>query len=185
MYSNRFLRLQIDVGGTKTSAVLVPPGKFVRRPVWSRVEPTRKGVDPLSRQIERLYDRAQAVALRLGARLAVPVAVGTPGRHMVKRGTWVITPDTARNLSRFRGEFDNVSLEAMLSERLGIRVQVRNDAVSQMAYGISSLLANPRTAWKVKGKQVGYIGPGTGLGGGFARVAPKGELVIKITTKSS
>ena len=123
----------MDVGGTSVRSVLFqPPSRLL---VVCKA-PTAKGVKPLVEQIAGLHRRARREAARRKLPLLPLVTVGAPGRQVQRAGRWVIAPGTARNLSRWTGEFDGVSLENLLSRRLGVPVILRNDASAQMAYGI-------------------------------------------------
>jgi hypothetical protein len=91
------------------------------------------------------------------------VFFGTPGRLVKGR----IAPTTAGNLG---SSFDGVCPQEELSRRLNQEVHAVNDAIAQMGAGLNALLHVPDFGEKLKGKKVAYVGPGTGLGGGFGVV---------------
>ncbi|HLD29462.1 MAG TPA: hypothetical protein VJC03_03905, partial [bacterium] len=107
------------------------------------------------------------------------VGIGSPGRFVKKGDKKVIAPESASNLGF--GE-EEVYAEKIIADILGENDQLRgfniymnNDAIAQMAYGLESLLKGEYRAL-LSGKKAAYIGPGTGLGGGFCEISEDGEI---------
>ena len=127
------------------------------------------------------------------------VAVAHPGRFLpdgsLARGT---TP----NLGAAPGQFDGVRPAGELSRRLnpstwptaqaagrrsgfrpmdksvGLHVTViaENDAIAQMRFGLHALLQEAVSRERLIDETVVYLGPGTGMGGGVARVDTDGAV---------
>ena len=51
------------------------------------------------------------------------------------------------------------------------KILADNDGARQRDYGIYQAASNPYIREQIKGEKVAYIGPGTGLGGGFAEIS--------------
>ncbi|MBM3309019.1 MAG: ROK family protein [Candidatus Altiarchaeales archaeon] len=167
----------VDVGGTKEKALVVGvdrEGNLLRDVVlYSEEAKTQKGVKSHYDGLAGLIERVQANA-GSGVRVLPIVCVGSPGRFV----DGVIQPGSAGNLGTTKHEFDGINPAVELGNRLPAKVFVGNDAVAQMGAALGILLASPETAAKVKGKKLAYIGPGTGLGGGFARVDSEGNITF-------
>ena len=140
--------LCIDIGGTKL-CVGVSEGTHITS---VKTVPVQKGIAPLLSQIQTLA----AAYPQLTA-----ILIGCPGNLI--NGS--ISPGSAQNLGTFPGEFDGFNLRHALESRMQRPVYVFNDATAQMAGGYALMR---HTLPKLSG--VGYIGPGTGLGGGFAKI---------------
>ena len=148
--------LCVDIGGTKISSGL-SDGKTV----WqTATQPVAKGIVPLLHQLHQIYATyATDPTFPLSA-----VCIGCPGNIIDHH----IAPGSAQNLGTFPGEFDHFNLRQAL-EDLPIPVYIFNDATAQMAGGYA-LLHNTLAGVD----RIGYIGPGTGLGGGFSKVDETG-----------
>jgi len=165
----------VDVGGTKEKALLVGvdrEGGLLREVVLASEEaPTLKG---LKQHYDGMAELIRKVQSNAGPEVKIlpAVCVGTPGRLV----GGVIQPGSAQNLGAGKHEFDGVKPAEELERRLKVKAYVGNDAVAQMGAALNILLGTPETAAKIKARTVAYIGPGTGLGGGFARVDGKGNI---------
>lgn len=142
-------RLGLDIGGTKTLAVLLDPAGSV---LATRRSATLHGADGVIRTAvaavgELLHDAGPA------AERAWSLGVGVPG--LVEAGSGRVSH--AANLGLDGGGLD---LGARLGERLGRRVAVEND-VNAAALGATALL-DPRAA-----RDVAYLNLGTGLAAGI------------------
>ncbi|MBF0300220.1 MAG: ROK family protein [Oligoflexia bacterium] len=104
------------------------------------------------------------------------IGLGSPGNII----NGVIS---AKTTPQFGDAFNDFDISKALSEKISalynenknrIRskfiVIAHNDALAQMAFGISELIQNKEYAELMNNQKVAYIGPGTGLGGGFANV---------------
>lgn len=165
-----------DIGGTKVhlGAVALAPGAGADRILLARQIPTPK-VPPA-----QFYDHvASAIRgvrdelTRQGRPPRPVVAVAHPGRFLpdgrLARGT---TP----NLGRQPNEFDGAAPARELEHRLGLPVVAENDAVAQMRFGLRELLRDPAAGPRLLGETIVYLGPGTGMGGGVARVGADGTV---------
>jgi glucokinase len=142
-------RVGLDIGGTKTLAVLLDPAGAL---IATRRDPTRHGSDGLVRTA------VEAVGALLreagpGAEPAWSLGVGVPG--LVKAGSGRVSH--AANLGL---DGDSLDLGALLGEQLGRRVAVEND-VNAAALGATTLL-DP-----VAARDVAYLNLGTGLAAGI------------------
>ena len=166
----------IDIGGTKirAGAVSLGPGGTASRIIASRHAATPR-TDPAA-----FYDAIAALVREVRDEIArthqpvLPlVAVAHPGRFLpdgrLARGT---TP----NLGTSPGQFDGLSPARELERRLGCPVKAENDAVAQMRFGLDALLREPSIRPQLLGETVVYLGPGTGMGGGVARVDAQGAV---------
>ena len=167
----------IDIGGTKTKLGVVrvaASGLMMHRIVLEQEIPTPK------ESPETFYDHIAAAVLHLRTSASQPsqtvlpiIAMAHPGRFLpdgrLARGT---TP----NLGTAAGQFDGIDPAAELSRRLGWRVVAENDAIAQMRYGLDVLLEDPAVRPQLLGETVVYLGPGTGMGGGVARVNGQGKV---------
>ena len=166
----------VDIGWTKilAGAVDVRPGGFTDHLVAVEHRSTPRLAPPAF--YDALADTVRRVQRRL-ARMgyAVPsvVAVAHPGRF---RPDGTLARATTPNLGTAPGQFDGRSPSRELSRRLGMRVIAENDAVAQMRYGLDALLRDPAARPRLLGHTVVYLGPGTGMGGGVARVSRAGRV---------
>ena len=177
--------LGVDIGGTKIKLGAVSETASQRRRLRDDVSemellataqaPTPRASPP------QFYDALAAlingVREELRARHAGEVSivcVAHPGRFLpdgrLARGT---TP----NLGARPHEFDGIHVVEELKRRLHVRVVAENDAISQMRFGLDALLRDPRARPHVVDETVVYLGPGTGMGGGVARVSRDGTVV--------
>jgi len=145
--------LCIDIGGTKLST-----GLSDGQTVWAITRsPIAKGIQPLLTQIQHVI---QAHDDTVSA-----ILIGCPGNIIDDH----IAAGSAQNLGTFPGEFDGFNLKNALSPYTPRPIAVFNDARAQMA-GAYRLMEDT-----LKGvTAIGYIGPGTGLGGGFAKIDSHG-----------
>ncbi len=166
----------VDVGGTKTLALVVGLDRnkelledvvLARTRFETPVGKREDFFDAMSAQISQLRGQTPK-----DVKLLPLVGYGTPGRLV----NGIIAPGSAANLGNTQHEFDGANPKAELEKRLGIKVFTGNDAVAQMGYGIKKILENPDIRHLFLGQKVCYIGPGTGLGGGFARIADDGSV---------
>ncbi|MBF0208583.1 MAG: ROK family protein, partial [Oligoflexia bacterium] len=184
----------IDLGGTKIAiggAQFLPEGFIdVNSLIETTTIPTSTPELSLPTDSCEVRDRfvlrmAQEILLlmkRLRAKnfaIYPSIGLGSPGN--IQQG--IIHAETTPQLG---SAFDNFNLAEELAARLNsliresasqdkdthpkITVTTRNDALAQMSFGISELIKDQHYRQLLNGKKVAYIGPGTGLGGGFAKV---------------
>ncbi|MBF0366380.1 MAG: hypothetical protein HQK50_12465 [Oligoflexia bacterium] len=194
------VRVGVDVGGTKIAIGAAKIGSRVleeRVTVPASTEEIALPVESLEKReafIKRLAGEIFSVMLlckQRGYRIDGAIGVGSPGN--IQDG--VILPKTAPQLGEVFDHFNlakglALQLDAVVSandfwewveypcER-HFTVIARNDALAQMAFAVSEL-------WKDRSFEVmiarahhpriAYIGPGTGLGGGFAEVEKERKL---------
>ena len=168
--------LGLDIGGTKVKAGIVEaaPAGPSDTILLSETIPTPRAepaafYDAIADLVRRLRSRAEG-----SERSLVPlITVAHPGRF---RPDGTLARGTTPNLGLSPGQFDSLSPAEELSRRLGCRVFVENDAIAQMRYGLVLLLRDPPARPHLLGERVIYLGPGTGFGGGVARVSRSGEI---------
>lgn len=77
--------------------------------------------------------------------------------------------------------FENFKIEealnAALAERIeGYSIIVKNDGLAQLGYGLHQVLKSGSiNAETLSGKTIAYVGPGSSLGGGFAKLRTEGD----------
>jgi len=142
-------RVGLDIGGTKTQAVLVDPSGAL---LATRRDPTKHGSEGL---VRTAVEAVGALLREAGpdAARAWSLGVGVPG--LVDAGSGRVSH--AANLG-LHG--DSLDLGARLGARLGRRVAVEND-VNAAALGATTLLG-PGAA-----HDVAYLNLGTGLAAGI------------------
>ena len=168
----------VDIGGTKikAGAVEMGPGHVSARVVVSKEIATPRmppaafydAVAALVRDVRTKAEAAGRVILPL-------VAVAHPGRFL---SDGVLARGTTPNLGRAPGEFDGWCPARELGHRLSGTVIAENDAVAQMRFGVDALLGDSAIRPHLLGETLVYLGPGTGMGGGVARVSSRGEVTI-------
>jgi predicted NBD/HSP70 family sugar kinase len=168
----------VDIGGTKTKAGAVPVttgGVADRLLVSSQIATPRTAPPGFYDAMAEMVRQVCAQARQQGAVVLPLAAVAHPGRFLpdgsLARGT---TP----NLGLSDGQFDGCRPAQELARRLGFTVAAENDAVAQMRFGLDALLRDPTVRPQLLGEAVVYVGPGTGMGGGVARVGPEGNVAI-------
>ena len=173
---NRPVVIAVDVGGTKVKVGAVdvgPSGAGEALATALQIATPRVAPAAFYDAVAQLVQRVRAAAGSTGRRVLPVVAVAHPGRFLpdgrLARGT---TP----NLGAAPNEFDGLAPAEELARRLGGDVIAENDAVAQMRFGLGSLLRDPTLRPSLLGETVIYLGPGTGMGGGVARVSAEGEV---------
>ncbi len=162
----------VDIGGTKSRAGVVDV-QTLDIVISAAIATPRLPPDLFYDAIADLVRQVRAQAERASHTVLPLVAVAHPGRFLpdgsVARGT---TP----NLGTAPGQFDGSRPAQELARRLSSRVHAENDAVAQMRFGLDLLLRDPATRPHLLGETVVYLGPGTGMGGGVARVSSEGVV---------
>ncbi len=154
------ITLAIDIGGTKIGAGLVNSNYQILK---HTTFPSHRGIDALITTFQSAIQWASHSGFSA-------VAIATPGK-LIGPSRGIIAPKTARNMESFPGEFDGLDLKKRLRPHMdGTREPfLINDALAQLAGGILDFgLSMPSV--------VGYIGPGTGLGGGCAQIQSDSRL---------
>lgn len=150
--------LCIDIGGTKLSWGVSDGDKLYA----VQTAPVAKGIPGLLSQLQGCINMSQSSDSR-------GLLIGTPG-NLIKG---YIAPGSAENLGTFPGEFDHFSLVTALQPYIKTPIHVFNDAQAQLAGAYLQL------RHQLSGvTRIGYVGPGTGLGGGFADLQKGGYVPI-------
>lgn len=182
-YNKMFGLTLVDVGGTKEKILVVgvDDGGLIHTEVIlaeARVPTPARNLP--EGDVNHFYDETaktikmvQYNARKKKVGVLPLVCVGAPGRLVGGR----IASGTAGNLG---SSFDGLSHEKEFRKRLNQDVWVINDAVAQMGAGLYNLLKKPGAAEKLRGQRVCYVGPGTGLGGGFCKVGE--DLLLEYYT---
>lgn len=141
------LAIGVDVGGTKTAAVLITPAGEVLHRVW-RVHAVR-GPDALVAEILYAVDECRRAARSLGLPAPAVVGVGIASWLSTDRGTIVWA-------AHFRVR--DFAIRDVLTERLGVPVVVDNDGnahgIAEAAFGVGRGCAS-----------LMLVSLGTGVGG--------------------
>ncbi len=173
----------IDIGGTKIMISVVEIdnegniGKvFETKKIKTEKMEPENFYKKLAEEIEEVKESVE----RGGIKVLPLVGIGSPGRFIEEGEKRIIAPMTAPNLGKKPEDFDRVSpgelvREALKAKGLDMRVYVNNDAIAQMGFGLADLM-NKEEGKLLKGGKVAYIGPGTGLGGGFATISEDGNI---------
>jgi predicted NBD/HSP70 family sugar kinase len=170
--------LAIDIGGTKIAYALIEHKVNNPNFIFSYKIDTPKGIPNLANCFSEIFQKTLAKAKKLSYEVSSIIAIGSPG-HFIGSEKNIIAPGSAHNLEAFPGEFDNLNLALLLKKILpkNFDIVINNDAIAQLVGGTDFILANEYIL--ILGSKIGYIGVGTGLGGGFAKVSKTGEISIR------
>ena len=176
------LVLALAIGGTKVAYALfkvAPTGDIAETVVWSGKLDTQKGKPAFISAFQTVLFEALAFCETQPFRVLPVISAGSPGRF-IGEDNRIVAKHSAANLSTFEGEFDNIDLAAEVKASLPefCEVVIKNDAVAQMAAGVGFLLRDSVQRSLLLGQKIGYIGPGTGLGGGFGQIDDNGHLTV-------
>lgn len=176
----------IDLGGTKIAfaTILIDP-KDKKPIIFQNSIPTfdnnaaANSEDQREAFLDRLAENVHQIVEKTkeaGYSVLPKIGMGSPGnilRGVIKAGT---TPQLGP-------AFDNFSIEKGLAKSFkkfwkvdDLQVVVKNDALAQMAFSIFELAKDKKNVERLDGNRLCYIGPGTGLGGGFAWLTTENEL---------
>ncbi|MFC1770797.1 hypothetical protein ACFLZV_02820 [Candidatus Margulisiibacteriota bacterium] len=167
--------LAIDIGGTSISYALLPQNELLS----SKMPPfiikglykTKKGKENIRKIIVSIINKAVFKATKLGCSVSSDICIGSPGKFIGQNFN-LIAEKSALNLESYPGEFTNFNLAGFIQEKLPKRYRliIKNDALGQMIGGLYFLLKTKRQK-HLLGQKIAYIGPGTGLGGGFCHLS--------------
>lgn len=146
-------RIGVDIGGTKTHAVVLAPNGSISHEITLA---TGFGADAVVASAVAALDgvaEASGIALREFA----SIGIGIPG---------AVDPERGRVSHALNLGLDSLDLGRVLKSTLGVEVHVEND-VNAAALGAFHALALPSTA------SMGYLNLGTGLAAGLVL---RGEL---------
>lgn len=166
----------VDIGGTKikAGAIEVGPAGIDNRVVVSHeIATPRLTPAPFYDAVADLVRLVRAEAVQAHCALLPLVALAHPGRLLCD-GT--LARGTTPNLGTAPDQFDGLHPAQELERRVSGQVFAENDAVAQMRFGLDVLLRDQTTRPHLLGQIVVYLGPGTGMGGGVARVSHQGEV---------
>ncbi|MFT5170442.1 MAG: putative NBD/HSP70 family sugar kinase [Candidatus Marinamargulisbacteria bacterium] len=161
--------ITIDIGGSKIAFGVLPivENQVIPKLLFRSVAPSVRGKSALASTLKDIVARAH---LKAHSYLYEPIQtlfIGLPGRLTGPNNT-IIAPGSAAQLWAHENEFDNVDIRELLQGSLGkYTLILKNDGLTQMAGGLLQLTESAAIAQSIKGKRIAYIGPGTGLGGGF------------------
>jgi len=173
--------LLIDIGGTKTAFGLLKGVSRVKHPEFLLLSrcPTTPGKEKLVQLISSIYKTAEERCATLGCQLSSTLVVASPGKLIGPRRS-IVSPGTGSQLDSFANEMANVDLSDLFGQGLPKPTQIHllNDAIAQFRGGVLQLLEGTETQSQILGQKLAYIGPGTGLGGGFGEVDAEGKLTV-------
>jgi len=167
----------VDIGGTKIAIGAVTCQQSAQIEMHKEIPSLPPDSTKLTNSsdkedfINRLVNAVVEVALTATKKdFAVVPAVGVGCAGKIVEG--VIAKGTTPQLGAILDDFDiRTAIQNEIRKHLPkFSVVVRNDALAQLYYGIHHFVKDPSLSSRIIGHRVGYIGPGTGLGGGFARV---------------
>ena len=162
----------IDIGGTKIAYALVGSSQS-RLPqcLIKKQIPFKKGIASLKLALEQIIKDITRWNQKYGGSENPEIMIGSAGNF--KPNSAIILPGTAVNLGNTPTEFDNLDLKQLVLDAASsqLNCQIVNDALLQLAGG---LLYAYDAGFSLVHKTIAYIGPGTGLGGAFARLTPSG-----------
>jgi len=171
-----------DLGGTKLDISVFPlvNGRISETAVARISLPTERGPTALQNMMKRGYD--EAVTAAPGYQI-IGMGLGSPGRpvfdHKEGPDAFVVAPTSAENLEREnrKGELHWVNLQAIFQDAVPVPLSVNNDAIVQMQAVLKDALGKEGKTDLYR-KDVGYVGMGTGLGGGFGKVDKQGNISL-------
>lgn len=162
--------LGVDLGGTKIAIAEVCCLPEAQRPQTQnlRVIPTfetpsgpLKTPDALREWLDRL---ANAISL-FPTEVTGSIGIASPGKFVDGKVACGTTPQLG-------SIFESINLRDELIKRLPhSRICIANDALAQLIYAICYELPRSR-----RSELIAYLGPGTGLGGGFVYHHPNGQI---------
>gem|GEM_PF-1700678 len=161
--------LALDIGGSKCAmAAFEYPVELNMDPLVFKEIPTQKGLPHLKLLLKQLLEDVLNDPCLQNCELDSVMGVGTLGKVVNHER---IEAGTAANIEAFKGEWADLNLKNWLEQCLGFSVYLENDAVCQLLGAIKK----NELVFEV-GTVVGYVGPGTGLGGAFFEAKPKGSF---------
>ncbi len=166
----------VDIGGTKTKAAAVPLGADgvpARVVASGQIATPHLAPAAFYDAIAGLIRQVQMQAQQVGATVLPYVAVAHPGRFLADGS---LARGTTPNIGERPNQFDGLRPAGELQRRIGGQVVAENDAMAQMRYGLAALLRDPEARRLLLNEVVIYLGPGTGMGGGVARVSGQGGV---------
>ncbi len=113
---SRDLVIGVDLGGTNVNSAVVDDGGRITHRAWRSISGSRTAGEV----IDRLVACVEMTMDSCGRDRVAGVGVGTPGLIPEKSGTVVYAPNVP--------EWEDLPLEAILRERLGLPVTIENDA---------------------------------------------------------
>ena len=165
--------LTIDIGGTKLAYGLlaIHQNKVASSCFYQDYIPTKKGLPALINSLLDIESNMVKKAEENYYCLEPYLLIGSAG-NFDPQEEGLIMKGSAENLGTYQGEFDHVNLKETIETALGnkYRVKIVNDGLTQLAGGVMLCTQEYGNSFDVIGQKVAYIGPGTGLGGGFAFV---------------
>tara|TARA_Y100001968_G_scaffold278917_1_gene274560 strand:- start:1026 stop:2024 length:999 start_codon:yes stop_codon:yes gene_type:complete len=162
----------IDIGGTKIAYALVGSSQSILpQCLMQRQIPFKKGIASLKLALKQIIKDITTWAQQYDRSESLELIVGSAGNF--KPNSAIILPGTAVNLGNTPTEFDGLDLKKIILDASNsqLNCQIVNDALLQLAGG---LLYAYDAGLSLAHKTIAYIGPGTGLGGAFARLTPSG-----------
>ncbi|NQY73221.1 MAG: hypothetical protein HRT90_00495 [Candidatus Margulisbacteria bacterium] len=174
------LLLTVDIGGTTINSGLFQLDNqcLPISLIHSTQVATSKGMRAVAHDFSECVAQAEEFCKENKGSLLPIIGVGTPG-NLIGTPQTIIADGTAFNLEQFSGEFNGVDMQELLKTMIweGYSIHLFNDAIAQMCGGLNLILKkDPDLESEFLGHNIAYIGPGTGLGGGFANVTPEGVL---------
>jgi hypothetical protein len=168
--------LVMDIGGTKIRYAVFSVDSAEL--IFQHRIALKKGKINLRKQVAKIVQRAKLESEKLGWKLSSKIAVASPGK-LIGQKRHIVAKDSMPNLECYKDEFAGLNLhDYLLSGLTSINtLGLINDALAQMAGGVGQLFGNYKEYFAKQ--KIAYIGPGTGLGGGFANVDDKGNLDFK------
>ena len=152
----------IDVGGTKISGSLFesPLSLSHPEPIKTMTHKTFKGRKGLKASLTAMIDPLIEIALANEIEVHSTLGLSFPGKH----NHYLIEPGTANNLALTDGDMDYCDVRSLVQHPVFNKIEIENDAFCQL---LGQMICSPREERTL----TGYIGPGTGLGGGFAEIS--------------
>lgn len=168
--------LALDIGGTKISYATFAVdqnGELQSLPIFAKEIPTQKGVSHLLKSISEIVSDALDASLKAGYKILPILTAGSPGRFVGMNQAF-LAKGSAANMELVPGEWDGLNLSEKIRSVLPefCEVIVKNDAIAQFSAGLGQLL--PLDPARFLQQKMAYIGPGTGLGGGFCKIDAQG-----------
>lgn len=169
----------IDLGGTdfRYSVFEVSNGQVSGAALFKDTIPTEKGPDGLKRIMAQAHEKA--INATSGYDI-IAIGLCSPGRPLsipeAGPQAFVIAPGSAANLEINPGELNGVNMQKLLQDAApNVPLYISNDAIVQMQAMLVEVTRKIGST-NFLGKKVGYIGLGSGLGGGFANVSKRGTI---------
>ncbi|RAP33620.1 hypothetical protein DID75_01675 [Candidatus Marinamargulisbacteria bacterium SCGC AG-410-N11] len=164
--------ITLDIGGTKIASGIIYKSTCFKTSLIKYIYKTntKKGLSNIINSIVHHIQHLRKKAALKHWPLNSNIIIGCAGNYCPNI-PGLILPGSAFNLTEKPNEFDNINLKNLLENTLNnnVTINIKNDGLTQLCGALVDLSIQGKLNQSVN-QVIGYIGPGTGLGGGFAKI---------------